>query len=71
MDSQKVLGQLGQEVITKEEARKLLGHDQRNASSAAFIASFSVDNRKYVLLPHRQTVWLGAEIGTIKPALTK
>ena len=69
MDSQKILGQLGQEVITKEEARKLLGHDQRNASSAAFIASFSVDNRKYALLPHRQTFWLGAEIGTIKPAL--
>jgi hypothetical protein len=69
MDSQKILGQLEQEVITKEEARKLLGHDQRNASSAAFIASFSVDNRKYALLPHRQTFWLGAEIGRNTPAL--
>jgi hypothetical protein len=48
MDSQKVLGQLAQEVITKEEARKLLGHDQRNAESGAFIASFMADSRKYV-----------------------
>jgi hypothetical protein len=69
MDSQKVLGQLAQEVITREEARKLLGHDQRNASSGAFIASFSVDNRKYVLLPQTRTVWLGAEIGTTPKVL--
>ncbi|MGC8602146.1 MAG: hypothetical protein ACP5VS_00490 [Desulfomonilaceae bacterium] len=61
MDSQKVLGQLAQEVITKEEARKLLGHDQRNAESGAFIASFISDSRKYILGPHVTTLWTGAD----------
>ena len=55
MDSQKVLGQLTQEVISKEEARKLLGHDQRNATSGAFIASFVSDSRRYEMFSHVPT----------------
>lgn len=49
MRAQAIVTQSDAGIITPEEARKLLGHDDMGTKSDAFVASFSKSNKKYEL----------------------
>jgi hypothetical protein len=49
MRAQAIVTQLDSGVITPEEARKLLGHDDMGTSSGAFVASFQTKTSRYEL----------------------
>ena len=49
MNAQAVVTQLDSGIITPEEARKMLGHDDMGANANAFIASFSSGAKRYEL----------------------
>jgi hypothetical protein len=57
MESQTVLSQYEAKVITFEEARRLLGHDEKKASSEAFIASYSTEQQRYLRIPCDVEIW--------------
>ena len=59
MRAQAIVTQSDAGIITPEEARKLLGHDDMGTSSDAFVASFSSGTKKYELT-HKpaQRIWV-------------
>jgi hypothetical protein len=60
MKTQAIIAQIEPGVLSIEEARKILGHDDRKAESGKFVASFNKSDRRYQILRlHNQ--WVGAE----------
>lgn len=58
MKVQSILAQIEPGVISVEEARSLLGHDEIAAGSGEFVASFNKSDRRYQLI-NRESLWTG------------
>jgi hypothetical protein len=61
MQGQNMVKQIEAGIITVEEARKLLGHDDKKAGSGEFVASFSKTDHRYVRIKSDH-VWQGASL---------
>jgi len=61
MQGQNMVKQIEAGIITVEEARKLLGHDDKKAGSGEFVASFSKSDHRYVRIKSDH-VWQGADL---------
>ena len=57
MESQTVLSQYEAKLITFEEARRLLGHDEKKATSGAYVASYNRESQRYIRIPCDLETW--------------
>jgi len=55
--AQAILAQMEAGVITPEEARKLLGHEEKNIEAGAYVASFSRETGRYHKERHATRIW--------------
>lgn len=62
MMAQAVIQQLEAGLISKEEARKLLGHEDKSIESGAYVAAFNRRSNSYSLAPFIPSMWAGADI---------
>lgn len=62
MLSQAIIAQLEAGLITPEEARRMLGYEDKNLETGAYVAAFNRASNAYSLLPYEQKKWSGEEI---------
>lgn len=57
MEAQSIISQVGAGIITVDEAREILGHEEKKATSGAFVASYSQVSNQYNLTsaPEKKT----------------
>lgn len=63
MRAQSVVSQFEAGLIDREEARRLLGHEDQDASAGAFVAAFNRGLGQYEMEPFRRKVWNGYDAG--------
>lgn len=61
MISQAVISQIEAGIITKEEARRLLGYEDKNLEAGAYVAAFNRGSNVYALLPYERKKWAGED----------
>lgn len=62
MLSQAIIAQLEAGLITPEEARRMLGYEDKNLETGAYVAAFNRASNAYSLVPFKQSQWIGKEI---------
>lgn len=62
MLSQAVISQVEAGLISKEEARRLLGYEDKNLEAGAYVAAFNRDSNVYSLVPYVRDQWTGADL---------
>lgn len=61
MMTQAIIQQVEAGLISKEEARRLLGHEDKSLESGAYVAAFNRRRNSYALEPFVPRMWEGAE----------